>query len=72
MKAAQAAAGKYAQDRRAGLGRDLVQEQLTALLQVNGVYRADLELPGALHELAGNEWANCSSILLEDAGVAYG
>lgn len=72
MKAAQAAADKYAADRRAGLGRDLVQEQLTALLQVNGIYRADLELPNALRELAGNEWANCSSILLEDAGVAYG
>lgn len=72
MDAAQAAADAYAVDRRAGLGRDLVQEQLTALLQVNGVYRADLELPSALRELAGNEWANCSSILLEDAGVAYG
>jgi len=72
MKAAQAAADAYAKDRRAGLGRDLVQEQLTALLQVNGVYRAELESPNALRELAGNEWANCGAILLEDAGVAYG
>jgi phage-related baseplate assembly protein len=72
MKAAKAAAEKYAAERRAGLGRDLVQEQLTALLQVNGVYRADLELPNALRELQGNEWANCTSIQLEDAGVVYG
>jgi phage-related baseplate assembly protein len=71
MAAAQAAADAYAADRRAGLGRDLVPEQLTALLQVNGVYRANVELP-ALRELQGNEWANCTSIELIDAGVAYG
>lgn len=72
MNAAKAAAEAYAAERRAGLGRDLVQEQITALLQVNGVYRAELELPSALRELLSNEWANCTSILLEDAGVAYG
>ncbi|WP_095128650.1 baseplate J/gp47 family protein [Pseudomonas sp. Irchel s3h14] len=72
MKAAKAAAEAYAIERRAGLGRDLVQEQLTALLQVNGVYRADLELPSILRELQGNEWANCTSIQLEDVGVVYG
>ncbi|APC14518.1 baseplate protein [Pseudomonas frederiksbergensis] len=72
MAAAQAAADAYAVERRAGLGRDIVQEQLTALLQVTGVYRADLELPAALRELQGNEWANCTSIQLIDAGVAYG
>lgn len=72
MQAAQAAADAYAVERRAGLGRDLVREQLTRLLQVNGVYRADLELPSALRELQGNEWANCTSIQLIDAGVANG
>ncbi|AVO60665.1 baseplate assembly protein [Pseudomonas chlororaphis] len=72
MKAARAAAEAYAVERRAGLGRDLVQEQITALLQVNGVYRAELELPSAWRELLSNEWANCTSVLLEDAGVAYG
>lgn len=72
MKAAQAAADAYAAERRAGLGRDLVQEQITALLQVNGVYRAELELPSVLHELLGNEWANCTSIQLLDAGVVNG
>jgi phage-related baseplate assembly protein len=72
MSAAQAAADAFAAERRAGLGRDLVREQLTTLLQVNGVYRADLELPSELRELLGNEWANCTSIQLIDAGVAYG
>lgn len=73
MKAARVAAEKYAVERRAGLGRDLVQEQLTALLQVNGVYRADLGVSGSAPvELMGNEWANCTLIELEDAGVVYG
>lgn len=72
MKAAKAAAEAYAVERRAGLGRDLVREQITALLQVNGVYRAEVELPNAWRELVSNEWANCTSIQLEDAGVAYG
>lgn len=72
MKMAQAAAQAYAVERRAGLGRDLVQEQLTALLQVNGVYRADVEFPSAVRELQGHEWANCTSIQLLDAGFVYG
>lgn len=72
MKAVNAAAVAYAAERRAGLGRDLVQEQLTALLQVSGVYRADLEYPNALRELQSNEWANCTLIQIEDAGVVNG
>ncbi|MGF6098907.1 baseplate assembly protein [Pseudomonas sp. 18175] len=71
MAAAQAAADAYAVNLRGGLGRDLVPEQLTAALQVTGVYRADVELP-VLQELQGNEWANCTSIEVIDAGVAYG
>lgn len=72
MAAAQAAAEAYAADRRAGLGRDIVPEQLVSALQVPGVYRAELAEPAALLVLSGNEWANCSSILLTDAGVADG
>lgn len=72
MAAAQAAAEAFAADRRSRLGLDLVQEQLTAALQVEGVYRAYLELPDALRELQGNEWANCTSIQLSDEGVAFG
>lgn len=71
LAAAQAAADAYAVGLRARLGRDLVPEQLTAALQVNGVYRADVELP-ILRELQGNEWANCTSIEVFDAGVADG
>lgn len=71
MAVAQAAAESFALEHRAGLGLDLVPEQLTAALQVNGVYRANLEFP-ALRELRGNDWANCTSIQLIDAGVAYG
>ncbi|MBT2294564.1 baseplate assembly protein [Pseudomonas fluorescens] len=72
LAAAHAAAYAYAQDRRAGLGRDIVREQLTALLQVSGVYRAELEHPDVLSVLETNEWANCSAIELIDAGVAIG
>ena len=72
LAAAQVAAEAYAADRRSKLGLDLVREQLTAALQVAGVYRADLELPAAMQELQGNEWANCTGIQLIPAGVAFG
>ncbi|MFV2950040.1 baseplate assembly protein [Pseudomonas japonica] len=72
LAAAQVAAESYAAERRSKLGLDLVREQLTAALQVTGVYRADLELPAALHEIQGNEWANCIEIELIPNGVAYG
>lgn len=72
LAAAQQAAEAYAADRRSKLGLDLVREQLTAALQVSGVYRAELELPSGLHELQGNEWANCTAIELIPEGVAYG
>ncbi len=72
LAAAQLAAEAYAIERRTKLGLDLVREQLTAALQVSGVYRADLELPSALRELQGNEWANCIGIELIPEGVAYG
>ncbi|OLS63732.1 baseplate assembly protein [Pseudomonas putida] len=72
LSAAQQAAEAYAAERRGKLGLDLVREQLTAALQVTGVYRADLELPAAMRELKGNEWANCTAIELIPEGVAYG
>lgn len=72
LAAAKQAAEGYAAERRAKLGLDLVREQLTAALQVTGVYRADLELPSELCELQGNEWANCTAIELIPNGVAYG
>jgi phage-related baseplate assembly protein len=71
MAQAQAAAEAWAADRRAGLGRDIVPEQLTAVLQVPGVYRAALVLP-ALTVVQSHQWANCTSIVLTDAGVVDG
>ena len=71
MAAAQTAAQAYAAECRASLGRDLVPEQLTAVLSVPGVYRAYLLLPANLREVQGDEWANCTAIQLLDAGVAY-
>ena len=72
LAVAQQSAEAYAAERRAKLGLDLVPEQLTAALQVNGVYRAELDLPDTLRELQGNEWANCTSIELIPSGIAYG
>ncbi len=71
MAAAHTAAQAYVNECRAALGRDLVPEQLTAVLQVPGVYRAYLLLPTGLRELQGHEWANCSTLQLIDEGVAY-
>lgn len=71
MQQAQAAADAWAEDRRAGLGRDIVPEQLTAVLQVVGVYRAALTLP-VLTAVQSHQWANCTGIVLTDAGVVDG
>ncbi|MGC3450521.1 baseplate protein, partial [Pseudomonas aeruginosa] len=57
MASAPAAAEAYAADRRAGLGRDFVPEQLVAVLQAPGVYRADVTEPAAKRVLSGKEWA---------------
>lgn len=72
LAAAQAAVESYAAERRAGLGRDIVPEQIIAILQGSGVYRAELELPGGPLEVQQHEWANCTSIELIDAGVNDG
>lgn len=71
LVAAQAAAERFAANLRAGLGRDIVPEQLIAALQVSGVYRVQLSAP-AYRVVASHEWANCTAINLAVAGVAYG
>lgn len=71
MQQAQVAADAWAAERRAGLGRDIVPEQLTAVLQVSGVYRAALTLP-VLTAVQSHQWANCTGIELTDAGVVDG
>ncbi|MDR1710000.1 MAG: baseplate J/gp47 family protein [Candidatus Accumulibacter sp.] len=71
LKAAQAAAASYAQERAAGLGRDLVPSQIVAALSVPGVYRVELESP-ALTVLDDSAWAHCTGIALSLTGVAHG
>lgn len=71
MQAAQTAADAYAAERRGGMGRDLVPEQISSALQVAGVYRAQVDLP-ALRSVQSNEWANCQAIELIYAGVSDG
>lgn len=65
------AAADYAADRRAGLGRDIVPEQIIKAVQVAGVYRLQLTEP-AFRDVASHEWANCTAIELNVVGVAHG
>ncbi len=68
---AEKAAADYAADRRAGLGRDIVPEQIIKALQVAGVYRLQLTEP-VFRDVASHEWANCTAIELTVTGVAHG
>ncbi len=70
LKQAKKAAEAYAQRLRSGLGIDIVPEQLIAVLQVSGVYRAPLELPAVPQLVAPHEWANCTAIELTIAGYS--
>lgn len=72
LAAVQEAAKAYAQELRAGLGIDVVPEQLNARLQVMGVYRSALELPSGTLDLQRHGWADCSSIEILYAGTADG
>lgn len=65
------AATAYAAERRAGLGRDIVPEQIIREVQVAGVYRLQLTEP-AFRDVASHEWANCTAIELNVIGVAHG
>ncbi|WP_432719832.1 baseplate J/gp47 family protein [Jeongeupia wiesaeckerbachi] len=65
------AAEAYAADRAAGLGRDVVPQQIIAKLQLPGVYSAPVSSP-ALLVLDEHEWAYCTGIDLRFAGVANG
>ncbi|WP_052043628.1 baseplate J/gp47 family protein [Oligella urethralis] len=67
----QAAAKRYAQDRSAFLGKDLVPSQLVAFLSVVGVYKVDLI--GFDHRiLKDNEWARCTKITVAMVGPEHG
>jgi phage-related baseplate assembly protein len=65
------AATAYAAERRAGLGRDIVPEQIIREVQVAGVYRLQLTEP-VFRDVASHEWANCTAIELDVIGVAHG
>jgi len=71
MAAVQAAAAGYVEERRAGLGRDLVPSQFISALSVAGVYRVELASP-AWQDLGPEEWADCTGITLTQAGSADG
>jgi phage-related baseplate assembly protein len=68
---AEKAAADYAADRRAGLGRDIVPEQIIKAVQGAGVYRLQLTEP-LFRDVASHEWANCTAIELTVTGVAHG
>jgi phage-related baseplate assembly protein len=72
LAAVKNAAEAYAQELRAGLGIDIVPEQLNARLQVMGVYRSALELPSVTVDLPRHGWADCSNIEILYAGTADG
>ncbi|NBB09353.1 baseplate J/gp47 family protein [Pseudomonas sp. SLFW] len=68
---ARKAAKRYADERRATLGNDIVPEQIIRAVQVNGVYQLRLIEP-AMQVLARHEWANCTEIDLDVEGFAHG
>jgi phage-related baseplate assembly protein len=72
MAAAKTAVEKLVSNLRAGLGRDIVPEQISNALQVAGVYRPLVDEPAEVVEVSGNEWASCTDIELLDAGQANG
>jgi phage-related baseplate assembly protein len=71
MAAVTAAAEAYAADRRAGIGRDIVQSQLIAALSIAGVYQVTLADP-ADTDVGDDEWANCTDITITQGASAEG
>jgi phage-related baseplate assembly protein len=68
LAAARRAAEAHAARLRAGLGIDIVPEQISTVLQVSGVYRPVLALPLVPQPVALHEWANCTAIELTIGG----
>lgn len=71
LAAAEAAANAYAEERSAGLGRDIVPSQVIAALSVDGVYDVALAAP-ALIELDENEWPVCTDVTITLGAPAEG
>lgn len=64
------AASRYATDRAAGLGRDVVPSQLVSTLSVPGVYEVTLAGLASRLTLAEHEWARCTGIVISAAPEA--
>jgi phage-related baseplate assembly protein len=63
----------YTDQLRAGLGYDLVIDQIKGRIQnYRGVYKSNLTSPVADQVLASNEWLNCTGITVTIAGYANG
>ena len=71
LSAAQDAARKWADDRAAGLGRDIVPVQFEAAIKVPGVYDIVRSSPDKI-VIEEHQWARCTSITITIAGVADG
>lgn len=68
----QAAAQTYANEKAAGLGRDIVRSQLIAALSLEGVYSVNVTAPVTDVVIAPNEWANVGTISVTVAGTNSG
>ena len=68
---AQTALEAYVAERQVQLGADFVPEQISAVLQVAGVYRARVLSP-TLRALDSGQWGNCTGINLTNGGTVNG
>jgi phage-related baseplate assembly protein len=71
LAAARAAAQAWANERAAGLGRDIVPVQVEAAIKVAGVYDIARSSPPKI-VVESHQWAHCTGINIEFAGVADG
>lgn len=71
LATARAAAQAFADNRAAGLGRDVVPSQLIAALSVAGVYQVVLS-DLVLLALEESQFARCTEIVITVSGVVYG
>jgi len=71
LQRAQTALDAWLAERRFRLGADLVPEQIAAVCQVAGVYRAVVTQP-ALQVLEIDQWGQCTGVSLHIADVVHG
>jgi len=71
LQQAQSALDAYLAERTGKLGADLVPEQIAAVCQVPGVYRAVVNQP-ALQVLDVDQWGQCTGATVTIAGAVHG